>query len=429
MFSGKTLLPVAAVVVLAASVYVATRQKTSMEPAKEDAPARSSPSSPVPLAPQRNVSRERAPRDVLPGRLRNEFDLKERGYLSARRGIDAVLGGLMELESERDRESFITGAFTRAADFRPTEALEWARRLKPGASRNAALLTLLREWTGSSVTGVLMQGSFAYGGIEEQLGRHLLKSGAASPEEVIAFASDFVSSSRSHISLTAEAAGMLAVTDPARALAIGDRIDVNHRESYMRDFAKSWASHDLQGALRWMQEIPDSDSRELMQLAVMGSVASGDPANAVRSLQRMPPSRERGEMLNAIFSNWAMQDTRAALQSAKSLTDEAERDSALKSIRSTMPVGIGVQLGGNRIMRVLPGSPASRAGLAEGDQITAYTAADGQWVSVDNADVEALINGIRGAENTSVTLKVSAKDGGASRTIKVIREQIVAPGK
>jgi hypothetical protein len=84
-------------------------------------------------------------------------------------------------------------------------------------------------------------------------------------------------------------------------------------------------------------------------------------------------------------------------------------------------VGIGISFDKNDkvwIMKVVPGGPAERAGIKEGDELLAV---DGR--SVSDIPKEELLNRIRGAEGSEVSLTVAAK-GGKPRKLRIKRAAI-----
>uniref|UniRef100_UPI0018E05B36 PDZ domain-containing protein n=1 Tax=Roseomonas rosulenta TaxID=2748667 RepID=UPI0018E05B36 len=72
---------------------------------------------------------------------------------------------------------------------------------------------------------------------------------------------------------------------------------------------------------------------------------------------------------------------------------------------------------GARIARVLPGGPAARAGLAEGDIIlalddTAITGAEAllRWLGAERVDVEAELLALRGGEPRRVMVRPAERN-------------------
>ena len=112
-----------------------------------------------------------------------------------------MLAGFVELKGERERESFLHGAFTCAASLGVTEALKWAWQIPFGKARDTALLTLSGKGAGKGAgkAAVEMLGDGdPGGGIAAALGTFLLKEHRASPEQVATFAYDFVLGLRRH---------------------------------------------------------------------------------------------------------------------------------------------------------------------------------------------------------------------------------------
>ena len=78
------------------------------------------------------------------------------------------------------------------------------------------------------------------------------------------------------------------------------------------------------------------------------------------------------------------------------------------------------------INTIIPNEAASRAGaLKEGERILAVSDADGAWLDSRSLAFEDLINLIRGAPNTSVSLRLQPQPGDAARTVTLTRQQII----
>ncbi len=88
-------------------------------------------------------------------------------------------------------------------------------------------------------------------------------------------------------------------------------------------------------------------------------------------------------------------------------------------------VGIGVtvddQGGYTTIVRVLPNSPAERAGLRPGDRIVAVGGTSTKGLTVDD-----VVTDVRGPEGTPVTITLRAPDG-SERTLTLVRAKLDLP--
>jgi len=88
-------------------------------------------------------------------------------------------------------------------------------------------------------------------------------------------------------------------------------------------------------------------------------------------------------------------------------------------------VGIGVTVddrdGYPTILRILPGSPAERAGLQPGEQIIAVGGKSTQGRTVDD-----VVTDVRGPEGTPVTITIRAPDG-SEQTLTLIRQKLDLP--
>lgn len=430
MSSSKALIIGSAAVVLAVTAFVATRRQ-SPDRVEKPAMKESRPTSRRVAEPAvaRDGNRPRAEADPLPEELRRDFEMQAKGYNAAREGLDPVFAGLGKLKNERERESFLRGAFTCAADLGVTEALKWAWQIPQGQARDTALLTLLDRWSGKTTVEVIGGCDPGDGGIAGALGTFLLKNHRATPEQVAAFAYDFVLGPH-RVSLIADAAVVLTRTDPAKAFALGDALRGD--AIFLERFATGWAAHDPQAVWQWAGQIPDPESRQKMQAIAVAAMGELNPAVAAGYLREMQLQGDiRASLIEELGTHWALKDTRAALQWAEAFPDATDRASAQKGIRVSAPVGIGVALGedsnsGFVVNSVLPGSPASGAGgLSLGDRIVAVSDAHGNWVYASNFKLTEFIGHVRGEPDTRVVLQVQGKDGGPPRTVTIIRRQLL----
>lgn len=430
MSSSKAFIIGSAAAVLVATVFVATmrqsperREKSAMTEARPISRRVAEP------AVVRGVNRPRAAVDSMPDDLRRDFEMQAKGYNAAGEGLESVVAGLGELKDEHERESFLRGAFTCAAGLGIPEALKWAWQIPQGEARDAALLTLFGKWSGKTTVEVIGECDPSDGGIAGALGTFLLKNHRATPEQVAAFAYDFVLGPR-RVSLIADAAVVLSATDPARAFALGDALSGD--AIFLERFATGWAAHDPQAVWRWAGQIPDLDSRQEMQAIAVSAMGKLNPAKAAGYLQEMQVQGElRATLIEKLGARWAVEDAKAAQQWAETFPDATDRANAQKGIRVSAPVGIGVGLGedsnnGFVVNHVMPGSPASGAGgLVLGDRIVAVNDADGKWVYGSNLKLTEFIPHVRGESNTKVVLQVQGKDGGPPRTVTIIRRQLL----
>jgi len=103
----------------------------------------------------------------------------------------------------------------------------------------------------------------------------------------------------------------------------------------------------------------------------------------------------------------------------------AEELKALNERLSGTFVGVGVVLdlrnGAATVVRVLPGSPAEKAGLRAGEVILRV---DG--VTVAGQTIEQVVAKVRGPEGTPVTLRVQALDG-SERSLTIVRAKLDRP--
>lgn len=430
MTSRKTLVIGLAVVALGASAFIATRTSPATGPRRELPVAERRSSSRPPPGPPAVRSGYRSGRDLnsLPEVMRRDFDMQAKGYNAGREGMAAMLAMLGTVKGAGERESFLRGAFTRAASLDVAEAMRWAWQIPPGTDRNIALLTLLCNWSGKSAVEAL-RGS---NDIAATLCTYLLRDHRATPEQVAAFTYDFAHKGF-QASLIAMAAIELAATDPARAFALGDALG-NNRRDFLEQFAKGWAARDPQAVLNWAGQLPDLQSRHKVQGIVLAALGKRDPSSAAEYLAAsLLQGEARTVEIEKLGTSWAAMDTKAALRWADGLPDVEDRAAAVKGIRISAPVGIGVAISGSSaegfvVSMVVPGSPASReGGLMQGDKIIAVTDMNGNWLQASDFDLMEFLGHIRGEPDTKVVVQVVGKDGGKPRTVPLTREQLTPP--
>lgn len=336
--------------------------------------------------------------------------------------METIKTRLEEFATKADREAFLRGAFRYAAGLETKTALDWAWQLQGGHSQDTALMTLLCEWSGTTVMQWLGNPDFMSEGIAATLGDCMLKSGKATPQEVAGFAWNFTKG-KSKAMLIGEAAAKLAPANPDEAWALGDNLKNADSNYFANTFVRYWAHKDLQGALHWIQAHPDKPLQ--LHEEMMSHLVAFNIPEAARFMETIPSDTStRRTYVTNIAGYWAMRDTPAALDWAAKLPTSEERDAAAEAIRQAAPVGIGAAMSGDTINTVLPDSPASRAGLNSGDRIIALTTSDGTWIESRGMDTGDLVQNIRGPANTNVTLKIQSRDGG-TRKMTITRQQIM----
>jgi len=335
-------------------------------------------------------------------------------------------------DNARAREDYLNTTFRPLAALGVEVALARVRELPDAASRDMAMMALLGEWSGLTVTELARRGDIRRFGVAGALALQLMNSGQISPQQAASMADEFLSGDQ-RVGVVARSAEKLAPTDPTAALAMGEGLTDWQQVRFLSRFVSGWATADPDAARAWAMQVEDSRTRARLVGRVLAEQVKSDPVGAAQTFAQMPPgdAEVRQRTARQIASQWAANDTLSAMQWSDSLSDEGDRDAARQGIRSAAPVGIGARLStGNDGVPVLdsivPGSPASASGqLQSGDRVLAVADASGGWVNSRNRPLGDVVRLIQGEPNTQVTLQVQSADGSPPRVVTLGREQII----
>lgn len=396
---------------------------------------------PVPVAEARGNAAETAPRttdggsaalpgDDSPGGSRLSADKTNHAPRSM--GATDALLELAQITDPRAREDYINAMFRPLAAQGVPQAMAAVRQLPDAASRDMAMLTLLGEWSGLSVTQLVQQGDVGRFGVAGALGLHLMREGKISPQETAAWADEFLSGDQ-RVGVLGRAAEKLATTDPQSALALGDDLTDWQQTRFLSRFVSGWASVSPEAAHEWVGKVEDPRMRSVLMARVVNEQVKVDPAAAAQTFTEEPPedARVRERTARQIAEGWASRDTVAAMQWADGLTEEADRTAARQGISRAAPVGIGARVTtGNDGVPVLQdfvaGAPASTSGqLRSGDRVLAVSDAGGAWVSSRSMSADEVARLIRGQANTQVSLQVQSSANSGVRVVTLPRAQII----
>lgn len=355
--------------------------------------------------------------------------VKKGGAGSSGAAPDLALG---EVESSRAREDYVNTMFRPLAGMGVEVAMARVRELPDAASRDMAMLALLGEWSGQSVTELAQRGEVGRFGVAGALGLYLMNEGKMAPEQTAALANEFLTGQQRG-SVLSRAAEKLAATDPTTALAMGDGLADWQQARFLSRFVSGWASTSPDEARAWAGQIEDPRMRSVLLGRVLAEEVKVNPTSAAQAFLQAPPedAQIRERTAGQIAANWAAQDTVAAMQWANNLPEGNDRAAAQRGINSTAPVGIGARLsrgadGVPVLQELVPGSPASASGqLRSGDRLLAVSDQGGSWVNLRNMSIGDVVGLIQGNPQTAVSIQVQAADGSAPRVVTLQREQII----
>lgn len=421
MFSGKTMtLLLGAAAAVALLVVVLMDFGTGTSPVESAAPQ------------QTTKESEAAGTGGVSGESADAPRAGSAGVTMAGQGGRALLSGIAGIKDPKAREAYLAGVVGRLAALGPEKALEQVRALPDAETRDMAMLALLMEWSGLTTLDVVRGGDVWRFGTEGALAVYLLENGKISPELAASMASASTGANRPADLLSAVAAKLVA-TDPAAALALGQRLDGRQQMRFYESLAGGWASSNPAAAREWASRIEDPALRARVLASVLQAEASANPASAARQFAQFPPENAelRARLAARIAESWAGKDTLAALQWSAGLTDPASRAAANDGIQRVAPVGIGARLTSGEdglpvLVDFVPGSPASASGqLRPGDKVVAVGDGVGGWVSANGRPLGDVVGLIRGSPNTQVTLQVQSPGSSAPRVVTIGRQQIV----
>jgi hypothetical protein len=337
-----------------------------------------------------------------------------------------------EVENGRAREDYLNAMFRPMAAQGVEAAMARVRELPDAESRDMAMLALLGEWSGLTVTELAQRGDIGRFGVAGALALELMNSGQITPQQAAGMANEFLPIDQ-RVGVLGRSAEKLAATDPTAALAMGEGLTDWQQTRFLSRFVSGWASTAPEDARAWAMQVPDPQTRARLMGRVLAEQVKNDPVGAAQTFAQMPPEdvEVRQRTARQIASQWAANDTLAAMQWSDSLNNQADREAAKRGIRSAAPIGIGARLStGNDGVPVLdslvPGGPASASGeLRGGDRVLAIADANGSWVNSRNRPLGDVVRMIQGEPNTRVTIQVQSTDGSPPRVVTLGREQII----
>ncbi len=332
----------------------------------------------------------------------------------------------------REREAELQGRFAAMAALGVDAALAQVRQLPDAEARDMAMLALLGEWSGLTMTELILRGEVGRFGVAGALALNLLEQGKVSPQQAAALANEFLDG-RERGRVLARVGETLAATDPAAALALGEDLSGWQQTRFLERVAAGWAKTSPQQAQAWAEQITDPALRSSVQRRILGEMAQVNPAAAAQAFAQSPPedASTRARLARQIGASWGDRDTLAAMQWAAGLPDDSARSAAQRGINAVAPIGIGARLtrspdGTPVLQDLVPGGPASLSGqLRAGDRLLAVSDGRGGWVDTRAMDVGDVVGLIRGEVNTQVVMQVQAPGEAAARVVTLGRQQVV----
>ena len=263
-----------------------------------------------------------------------------------------------------ERLTRLREAFRALAAGDPTTALRAAKQLPDETEREAALSTLLEQWTSGEPGSPRARASLiaAYD-LEAGLGLQLTKD----PQLALLWANELTTGT-GRLAIFQQSAITMLSSDPAAAFALSNQLPEADRRQFTDAVFAGWGAHDTAAALQWVQQLADPAERD------------------------------------------------AALQ--------AIRTTAPVGIGTAIAVKDGYPV----IANVIPGTPAELSGqIQAGDRIVGLAQGNNAFIDARNLPLADLVQMIRGAPGTVLQLQLLPADappGSQPRTISVTRDQL-----
>ena len=138
------------------------------------------------------------------GGAAREQDAPEEGFVGAAKASVKKIGDAapktgasaaqVEVENGRAREDYLNAMFRPIAAQGVEAAMARVRELPDAESRDMAMLALLGEWSGLTVTELAQRGDIGRFGVAGALALQLMNSGKITPQQAAGMANEFLSS-------------------------------------------------------------------------------------------------------------------------------------------------------------------------------------------------------------------------------------------
>lgn len=365
----------------------------------------------------------------VPGELREimqlvaGIDRRQRverfGFEAAQKDPELALKQLSLLRGA-DRAAYLRGVFEHFSTLPAAEALAWAKKIERGADRDLALTAMMNTWrAGDAQDPAAEARAMERFGVAGGLGFRLLGGDHPDPALAAMWAKE-MTNGRAQAELLGNAAAVLARTDPAAALALGNELTGEERAQFLRRAASGWAEGDFDAAWAYAKNLTDDRERNEVQAGMLRDLSRNDASAAAARLSELPAGDERNRTLGMVMGSWSMRDPQAALAWAQSQSDPELQTAAFNSIERAASFGLGFNAQRDNEGYLVVGDTRGPTpnGLRQNDRIVSVTDSKGQAVDTRGMSATQLLEKVRANGETPVTLQVMSPDN-APRTVQL----------
>ncbi len=336
----------------------------AIRPARTSSPGRSEPEpaaiNPAPVAAESSTPRPTRELPRVPHRA--DPEASERDVISA--VMASIANEPTPAANKLERLTRIREAFRTLASGNPTTALRAVKQLPYDAEREAALTTLVEQWTLGEVASPGERASrVATFGMQAGLGLELC---SVNPQLALQWA-DELTTGPGRLAIFQQAATIMLGSDPAAAFALSDHLPPTDRRQFTDGVFAQWGARDTSAALQWVEQLTDPAEHDA----------------ALKAIRTMAPV----------------------------------------GIGTALAVKDGIPF----VANVLPGTPAELSQIQPGDRIVGLAQGNNQFIDARSVSLADLAQMIRGAPGSVVQLQILPADAppdSQPRTVSITRDQI-----
>jgi hypothetical protein len=243
----------------------------------------------------------------------------------------------LSLQDHGAREAAISGIMDTVAATDPQQAFAFLQSL-PAADAAASANAIFSAWAANDAQGAaaaiakMPQGDLQQTAIEALATAWAAKDSASAIAWVLT-----LSTSGQQFDASRSIAAVTASTDPQATANFGLQLAGGHgRVVVLQAALQSWMSQDPSGALAWLQQVPDQDTKSDVAGMAANEAVKNSPAQAAQIALMMSPGPQQDSVLQRSLSSWYQADPNAAMAWAQQQTNPQIEAAVFPSIAGQM---------------------------------------------------------------------------------------------